>query len=383
MGAVATRLARALVSLGLLQLAVAGATRNATSPPNPQGSAQTAKMWAAVRGNLADSTGSAVVAASTRQFNASTQRVVNPERGFRHELDDLCGTNFTRGQLTRLHECREYNMTIAQTYCYLDGETDTIGDEMLARLESGFAKLRAAGVKALLRFAYDRCPNQSGEYNYTTSRILKHIGQLAPVVGRNVDAVYALQAGFIGCWGEWHDSRMQIEYNSSAIAEILAAELGEMLPVDRKMTLRYPWDKCCGRDGGGGALRSPASAELGLEWGVVDASTAQSGKAFARLGYDDDGFMCCGKNQTDGGTRQTSLYRSRLGPASARDNRPTPNSAPKTAISSVLASSMNKQSRRSCHWTQKCIGTRAQQATTGIARARMDTSLPTVCSCSI
>ncbi len=63
----------------------------------------------------------------------------------------------------------------------------------------------------------------------------------------------------------------------------------------------------------GGALRSPASAALGLEWGIVDASTAHSAAAFARLSFDDDGFMCCGKNQSDGGTWQTSLYRSRLG----------------------------------------------------------------------
>ena len=76
--------------------------------------------------------------------------------------------------------------------------------EMLALLERGFAKLRAAGVKALLRFAYDRCPHgDAGEGNYTASstqewfesgpklrgrrrwqgeRILKHIAQLAPVV---------------------------------------------------------------------------------------------------------------------------------------------------------------------------------------------------------
>ena len=67
-------------------------------------------------------------------------------------------------------------LTRAQAYeccfadCYLDGEKDTIDEEMLALLERGFAKLRAAGVKALLRFAYDRCPHgDAGEGNYTAS----------------------------------------------------------------------------------------------------------------------------------------------------------------------------------------------------------------------
>ena len=144
------------------------------------------------------------------------------------------------GQLLRLHECKTYNMTIAQTYCYLDGEQDVISETMLTRLEAGFAKLRAAGVKALLRFAYDKCEGGPAEGNYTTARILKHIAQLSPVVTRNIDSVYALQTGFVGCWGEFHSSKARIEYNSSAIAHILAAELHEMLPVDRKITMRYP-----------------------------------------------------------------------------------------------------------------------------------------------
>jgi di-N-acetylchitobiase len=215
---------------------------NATRPPNSLGAAQTAAMWASVRHNFAINN-SVEVKPSTKTFLASTERIVNPERGFRHELDDLCGLppNSRRGQLVALHQCKKYNMSIAQTYCYLNGETDTITNETLALLSTGFAKLRAAGVKVLLRFAYDRCrTNDRGEGNYTTARIVKHIRQLAPVVNANIDIVYVLQAGFVGCWGEWHSSRGKIEFNSSQIAQIVAAELHELLPVDRKITMRYP-----------------------------------------------------------------------------------------------------------------------------------------------
>ena len=86
------------------------------------------------------------------------------------------------------------------------------------------------------------------------------------------------QAGFIGCWGEWHGSIQRLEFNSTAVAAIVAAELKILLPSDksvhalylikpsrlmlyafRYMMMRYGPDKCCGRDGQGGALRSAYS----------------------------------------------------------------------------------------------------------------------------
>jgi hypothetical protein len=222
---------------------------NATVPGNKDGPVQTAAMWDAVKQHFSKNN-TIIVNRTTLRYDGTMARVLNPERGYRHELDDLCGkcagpeadcAHAMDGQLLRLHECAEYNMTLAQTYCYLDGEQDTISNEMLERLERGFAKLRAAGVKALLRFAYDRCSGGPAEGNYTSARILKHIEQLSPVVTRNVDSIYALQTGFVGCWGEFHSSKARIEYNSSAIAQIVSAELSSMLPVDRKITMRYPW----------------------------------------------------------------------------------------------------------------------------------------------
>jgi hypothetical protein len=43
-------------------------------------------------------------------------------------------------------------------------------------------------------------------------RVLKHVAQLGPTMQRNADAVYVLEAGFVGCWGEWHSSRTWMEH---------------------------------------------------------------------------------------------------------------------------------------------------------------------------
>ena len=80
-----------------------------------------------------------------------------------------------------------------------------------------------------------------------------------------------------------------------------------MLPDDRKAMLRYPFDKCCGRDDLGGALRSTVGGDPGMAWGMAAAASTT---AASRLGYDDDGFLCCGPNSThgDGATYNTQAY---------------------------------------------------------------------------
>ena len=55
-------------------------------------------------------------------------------------------------QVATMHEL---NLTVAQTYCYLPTDP-TLTPATLTAVKSAFATLRAAGVKALLRFAYDR-----------------------------------------------------------------------------------------------------------------------------------------------------------------------------------------------------------------------------------
>ena len=78
-----------------------------------------------------------------------------------------------------------------------------------------FAKLRAAGAKALWRFAYDRA--MPGEHYYTAETILGHIAQLRAPFSKQYDALYVLQAGFIGSWGEWHSSQTNLHANASAL----------------------------------------------------------------------------------------------------------------------------------------------------------------------
>ena len=171
----------------------------------------------------------------------------NPERGFRHEIDGGCSPAGMSN--ASIEELRRFNLTVAQTYCYLSNDTQ-LAPAALRSMNAAFATLRRAGVKALWRFAYDRA--MPGTHVYTEDTILGHIDQLAAPFAQHHDALYVLQAGFIGSWGEWHSSMTNLHANKTAVSNIVEAELFSLLPADRKINVRVPVYKLSG------VLRRPA-----------------------------------------------------------------------------------------------------------------------------
>ena len=222
-------------------------------------------------------------------------------------------------------------MTVAQLYYYLpcDGDpcNETLPAEVIAGVATTLTALRSVGAKALWRFAYDGCDSGPiGTHNYTASTVVAHIAQLKVVFMANIDAVYALQAGFVGCWGEWHGAKLMSDPfgpGRAGIQRVLHAELFDLLPPDRKITMRYPsakFDAVLRRDCpqiaptganghrsnlgcGGYATGAPTGLEPppnpAMAFGIATATNFKENTAVARLGYDNDYFMC---DQIGGGT---------------------------------------------------------------------------------
>jgi len=178
----------------------------------------------------------------TLGLKGSAKMISNPERGFRFEIDGGCdaGAGVSDKELAIM---RALNITVAQTYCYLS-PSPTIDQAAIERMHVAFARLRAAGIKALWRFAYDR--SMPGENNYSAATILSHIEQLSAPFQVNSDALYVLQAGFIGSWGEWHSSQQDLRSNATATSAIVEAELFSLLPPDRKINVRVGVYKLAG-----------------------------------------------------------------------------------------------------------------------------------------
>ena len=156
--------------------------------------------------------------------------ILNPERGFftPHVLPGPAGFSSTR--------------LLGNTLVHLnirldDWRESDIPQETLDGLDSNFSDIREAGVKAIIRFAYNQGPYPDSEPDASKSQILRHIEQLTPLLQKNTDVIAWVEAGFIGAWGEWHTSTNGLD-NITDKRDILTA-LVAAIP-NRYVQVRYP-----------------------------------------------------------------------------------------------------------------------------------------------
>lgn len=171
-------------------------------------------------------------------------------------------------------------ITIMQSYCFLMKYDDgrPLPQEKLDDIEGFFLKLRQRKVKALLRFAYELSPTLSGPSGET---VLKHLSQLTPLIRKYIDVIYVLQCGFVGKFGEWHNSYYKLQYDLGFRKELMATVL-EVLPPTRMTMMRYP----------------------NLKMELFGYEPLKDQEAFtslpqARIGHFNDGFMA---GVSNGGT---------------------------------------------------------------------------------
>lgn len=162
----------------------------------------------------------------------------NPERGFYRPLGtDLAGVDPAEiadayGQGYRLVYAR---IDLAP---YRDADLPA---DFLARLDRGFAAARRAGVKLIVRAAYNY---PEGEHGYEQAqdaplpRVLAHLAQLKPLWAGNGDVIAFVQAGMIGAWGEWHTSSNNL--TEPAAREAIKDALLDAAPAGRFVQFRYP-----------------------------------------------------------------------------------------------------------------------------------------------
>ena len=167
----------------------------------------------------------------THSYISSDAPLLNPERGFftPYELPGSAGFS----------PVRSTGNTLVHLNIRLDDwrETD-IPQDVLDGLDSNFADIRDAGVKAIIRFAYNQGPYPDSEPDASKMQILRHIEQLTPFLQSNADVIAWLEAGFIGAWGEWHTSTNGLD-NLTDKQEILFSLL-KALPESRMVQVRYP-----------------------------------------------------------------------------------------------------------------------------------------------
>jgi len=169
-------------------------------------------------------------ASVSHTFVYTDASLLNPERGFftPYELPNPAG--FSSVRIT--------GNTLVHLNIRLDDYRESdIPESQLNGLQTNFNDIREAGVKAIVRVAYNAGPYPDSEPDASKSQIIKHIEQLTPLLQKNSDVIAWLEAGFIGAWGEWHTSTNGLD-NIQDKQEILNAIL-KAIP-NRFVQVRYP-----------------------------------------------------------------------------------------------------------------------------------------------
>lgn len=221
-------------------------------------------------------------------YAGSDRAFHNPERGFYQQVDCSSGP-LDAGRLRQYRRERHQSLVMC-AFILGDALEQAIPPATLLLFQRQMDAVRQAGMKVVLRFAYNYSDNAQ---DARPDLLAEHLDQLRPYLERNSDVIAVVQAGFIGSWGEWANSR---HYGSGTLSEEnwrdrkrVFDKLLEVVPANRSVQLRTPDFKH--RLAGAGALT------------MEDAFQRT---ASARTGHHNDCFLA---SENDWGT-----YR-RLSPA--------------------------------------------------------------------
>ena len=218
-------------------------------------------------------------------YVASTAVFSNPERGF-YKYSDAHSSHYDALDQATLTSYRvNNNITLVFRYFYLeDFKNSPISASYLSKMQIDFDKLRNAGLKCIIRFAYSDDQGES-QYDSSKAQMLAHIQQLKPLLIANSDVISVMQAGFIGAWGEWYYTS-QAEfggwgYNENELTsanlnhrkDIINAIL-QALPTNRMLQIRYP------------AFKQNVYSQTALP-----IAQAYNETALARIGHHNDCFL--------------------------------------------------------------------------------------------
>src|SRR3954447_3693970 len=133
------------------------------------------------------------------RYREGFQTFPNPERGFYAPR--------MSHRIGRLDGLRQRGITLLLVEVDLKAfkELD-LSQEKLDEVRRAFSACRQNGLKAIVRFAYGFTGRDYRADPKDMDRILGHIRQIGAVFREERDVLYAVQAGFLGPWGEWHGS---------------------------------------------------------------------------------------------------------------------------------------------------------------------------------
>ena len=202
-------------------------------------------------------------------YTVSNEVFTNPERGFMHTWQvNSEGAEMTAASLNNL---KKENVSLILRLYYLEKfKTSALSQTQLDLIKTDFTRLREAGLKCVLRFAYTDAQDGS---DASVAIISGHLDQLKPILEENKDVIAFVQAGFVGAWGEWYYTTNQL--TTPANKKLILDKLLESFPKEVKIQVRTPKIK----------------QDFVATTTAMDASVGYGTSNTARLGFHNDCFM--------------------------------------------------------------------------------------------
>lgn len=204
------------------------------------------------------------------RYEESRRPFPNPERG-------LYAPSMSH-RLGRTGDLRGRDITLLLVEVDLkDFKERELSPEKLDEVRAAFAAARRDGLKVILRAAYGFTGRDYRADPRDMGRILGHIRQLGDAFREGRDVLFAVQAGFLGPWGEWHGSNWgdppSLEARRAVLLGLLDAVPAPIgVQVRRPMFIRDIF------------ADEPGGAELA-------EATAYGGSRLSRTGWHNDALL--------------------------------------------------------------------------------------------
>lgn len=213
----------------------------------------------------------------TTVYEGSNENFLNPERGFYRSIDPQFETPAPPLQLSNLQGIRNSNLSTIRRYYLLSEfrENPTLSQSYLDMISNDCEVVRQAGMKMIVRFTYNWL---GGGEDASRDIVLSHIEQIKPILQANYDVIAYMEAGFIGYWGEWHNSSNELIQtqggNITDDARTIFLKILSIVPQERMVALRYFFHK----------------QQIFNNYDPLTAEEAFNGSDRARTGHHNDAF---------------------------------------------------------------------------------------------
>jgi len=216
-------------------------------------------------------------------YVANTASFANPERGFYHYPTECNSGAFDVTEMKGYRNNESISMVICMFYLK-EFVYSPISQAALDLFQSQMNNVRAAGLKAIVRFAYsDSVPANDA----VPAQVMAHLDQLAPYFAQNSDVIAVVQTGLIGSWGEWYYT---LNYGNEGT--LSAANWADRKAIVDKLLQVVPAQRAV-------QLRTMNYKQVIYGASALSATEAFTGTSRARIGHHNDCFLAA---YNDGGS---------------------------------------------------------------------------------